>query len=119
MKIFKKTMPIGILFLLFDTLIPNKDNKYILDKTFFKKCQINNLITPFLEECSEYYIQSQKKYLTKKPFLYKSFITVVRQICNANKIPFYYKIMYFHSDYEIVYFINEEKPVEDSQLQPV
>jgi len=118
MKIFKKHIPIGILFDLFDKIQLKQDNKYIIDKSFFKKCQLSNLIAPFLEECSPYYIESQKRYLTKKPFLYKSFITVVRQICKLNAIPFYYKIVYFHSEYEIVYFINEEKPGVDSQLQP-
>jgi len=119
MKIFKKHIPISILFGLFDKIEPSNNNKYMIDKSFFKKCQLNNLITPFLEECSPYYIESQKKYLTKKPFIYKSFITVVRQICKINSIPFYYKIIYFHSEYEIVYFINEDKLVEGSQHQPV
>ena len=113
MKIFKKKMPIELLFDFFDKVKCEPEKKYIIDKTFFKKFQLYNLLQPLLDVCKEYYLESQKKYLLKKPFLYKSFNTIVRQICRINDIPFYYKIIYFHSEYEIVYYINYTQPQEE------
>lgn len=115
MKIFKVFLHIEILFTLFDKVT----DKYILTKSLFKKIQMNNLLQPFLDECSKYYMESSKKYLTKSPFNYKSFLTIVRQICRLNSIPFYYKLVYFHSEYEIVYYINQTENSECSQPQEV
>lgn len=115
MKIFKVFLPIEILFNLFDK-VETKSEKYIINKCFFKKIQMNHLLEPFLEECSQYYTEFSKKYLKKVPFTYKCFLTILRQICNLNKIPFYYKFVYYHSDYEIVYYVNM---TEHSQPQEV
>lgn len=110
MKIFKKQIPIVLLFHLLDKVHPAKD-EYIIDKALFKKLQ--PFLPEFLSECSEYYLDSQKKYTTKTPFLYKSFLTVVRQICNNNEVPFFYKLKYMHSTYEIIYYIkNFQKGVQ-------
>jgi len=104
MKIFKSPVPKNLLFGLFDKATSPINNQYTIDKPVFKKLQV--YIPDFLKECSEYYLDSQKKYITKLPFTYKAFCTVLRQICNINHISFHYKIKYFHSDYEIVYYIN-------------
>jgi len=115
MKIFKVFLPIEILFDLFDKVT----DKYILTKSLFKKIQMNNLLQPFLDECCNYYTESSKKYLTKTPFTYKHFLTIVRQICRLNKTPFYYKLNYFHSEYEIVYYINEVNQENLEHSQPL
>ena len=106
MKIFKKQIPITILYNLLDKVESCEKNQYIIDKPFFKR--LTPFMKDFLEECKSYYFDSQKKYITKTPFIYKSFLTVVRQICNNNDIPFYYKIKFLHSKYEIIYYINFE-----------
>lgn len=106
MKIFKTKIPIS---LLFDLLDKACINEYIIDKAVFKKLQ--PFLSDFLTECGNYYIESQKKYITKKPFLYKSFLTVVRQICNNNDISYFYELKYMHSSYEIIYYVNFQKGV--------
>jgi len=108
MKIFKTQIPKSLLFDLLDKVCTNE---YIIDKALFKKLQ--PLLPAFLKECDNYYLESQKKYITKKPFLYKSFLTVVRQICNNNDVPFFYKLKYMHSSYEIIYYVNFQKGVHD------
>lgn len=108
MKIFKNKIPINILYGLLNKVELSEKNQYIIDKPFFKK--LSPFLKDFLEECKNYYFESQKKYITKTPFIYKSFLTVVRQICNNNDVPFYYKIKFLHSNYEIIYYINFEKP---------
>ena len=106
MNIFKNKIPINLLFDLFDKVSPSENNSYILNKSMFKIIVLNNYLEPFLKSCLEYYSNTFQKYLLKTPFTYKCFLTIVRQICKVNKIPFYYKIQYSHSTYEIVYYIN-------------
>lgn len=107
MNIFKNKMPIGILFQLFDKVMPSDIHQYILTKSVFKIISMNNYLEPFLKECMNYYTNSmQKKYILKPSMTYKCFLTIVRQICRINEIDFYYKLKYSHSDYEIIYYIN-------------
>uniref|UniRef100_A0A6C0HRL0 Uncharacterized protein n=1 Tax=viral metagenome TaxID=1070528 RepID=A0A6C0HRL0_9ZZZZ len=106
MKIFKKQIPKTILYNLLDKVKISENNQYIIDKPIFKK--LLPYILVFLEECKDYYFNSQKKYVTKTPFSYKAFLTVVRQICNNNDIPFFYRLKFLHSKYEIIYYINFE-----------
>jgi len=106
MKIFKMQIPITLLFDLLNKVGTFKD-EYIIDKSLFKKMQ--PFLTTFLEECDNYYFDSQKKYIKKTPFTYKCFLTVVRQICKNTNTPFYYKMKYMHSSYEIIYYINFQK----------
>lgn len=110
MNIFKNKMPIDILFNLFDKVIPSENNQYIVDKSVFKIISMNHYIEPFIKECMIYYSGTmQKKYLLKSPLTHKCFLTIVRQICKINNVPFYYKLKYSHSAYEIVYYINMVK----------
>lgn len=104
MSIFKKKIPDSVLLDLLNVCEIEK-NHYIINKTTFKNIQKNHLTT-FLEKCDEYYSKAAKKYLNVSK--YKSFLTIVRQICNANGIPFFYKIKYIHSTYEIVYYIQKD-----------
>jgi TFIIF-interacting CTD phosphatase-like protein len=111
MKLFKTQIPKMLLFDLLNK-VGTFEEEYIIDKTLFKKIQ--PFLPSFLEECDKYYLESQKKYITKKPFLYKSFLTVVRQIFNNKSLDFYYKLKYMHSTYEIIYYIkNFQNGVHD------
>ena len=104
MSIFKTKIPNSVLLDLLDVCEIEK-NHYIINKMTFKNIQKNHLPT-FLKKCDEYYSKSAKKYLNVSK--YKSFLTIVRQICNANGIPFFYKIKYIHSTYEIVYYVQKD-----------
>ena len=64
----------------------------------------NDIIINFIEECKPYYYLSKRKYLEKK-HTYSSFITIIRQICNFNKITYTSQIKYDKSNYDIVYYI--------------
>ena len=70
----------------------------------FKKGIFKETIPKFLEMCLPYYHISKRKYLERK-VTYKSFTTVLRQICNANKITYTSQIKYDKSSYNIVYYI--------------
>lgn len=103
-QIFKKKMSKDILFDLLEKCGTKKKNSYIFSKSNFKKAQFDNLIEPFCTLLKEYYHKSKIKYIERK-INFKSFITIIRQICKSIHIPFSSKIVYDKSNYEIVYTI--------------
>ena len=78
---------------------------YTINKNVYKKGVFNGKIAVVYEVCKPYYHISKRKYLDKK-ISYNSFITVIRQICNSNKITYTSQIKYEKSDYDIVYCIS-------------
>jgi hypothetical protein len=103
-QIFKKDICNEMLFNLLDNICIKNDKHYILNNESFKKGVFNESIQKFLEDCKPYYHNSKKKYLEKK-ITYNSFITVIRQICNYNKLKYTSQIKYIKSSYNIVYII--------------
>jgi len=103
-QIFKKSVPNENLFKLLDSICLKNEKHYTLDIYSFKKGILNESIQIFLSECNEYYHISKRKYLEKK-LTYNSFITIIRQICNFNKITYTSKIKYDKSKYSIIYYI--------------
>ena len=103
-QIFKKEIPIELLFNLLNDICMKNDKHYILNIESFKKGLFNESIQKFIELCNPYYHNSKKKYLEKKQ-TYNSFTTIVRQICNFNKLTYTSKIKYNKSSYDIVYII--------------
>ena len=103
-QIFKNKIPSSILFNLLDNMCLKNDKHYILNLESFKKGVYNNKIGEFIEECKPYYHISKHKYLDKK-ITFNSFTTILRQICNFNKIQYVSKIQYDKSLYNIIYYI--------------
>ena len=103
-QIFKKNLPNEKLFQLLDSICLKNEKHYILNVESFKKGIFKESIQQFLNNCTEYYHLSKRKYLEKK-LTYNSFVTVIRQICNFNKITYTSKIKYDKSTYSIVYYI--------------
>ena len=106
-QLFKSIIPKKKLYDLLEIICTKTDKNYIINKDAFKKGIFNNIIQNFLEECNSYYHLSKQKYITKK-LTYNSFTTVVRQICNSNKIVYTSKIKYNNSTYDIIYYIYTE-----------
>ena len=103
-QIFKKEISSDILFNLLENLCMKNEKYYILNSDSFKKGLFNKSIDSFIEICKPYYHNSKKKYLEKK-ITYNSFITVVRQICNFNKLTYTSQIKYNKSSYDIIYIV--------------
>ena len=103
-QIFKKNVPNENLFQLLDSICLKNEKHYILDVDSFKKGIFKEIIQQFLDNCKQYYHLSKRKYLEKK-LTYNSFVTVIRQICNFNKITYTSQIKYDKSTYSIVYYI--------------
>ena len=103
-QIFKEHLPTEKLFNLLDVIAIKTEKRYIFNKDSYKKGLLNDIMVQFLEECKPYYYSSKQKYLEKK-ITYNSFTTILRQICNFNKITYTSQIKYFKSTYDIEYYI--------------
>ena len=104
-QIFKDDIPNDILYSLLNDICSTKNEKYFLiDKIAFKKAQFNDRLQPFLDSLDKYYHESKKFYITRK-LNYTKFVTIIRQICKKNEIPFSNTIKYDKSTYNIIYYI--------------
>ena len=103
-QIFKNHIPNELIFKLLDEIALKTENCYIITNDSYKKGIFNNSIPIFITECIPYYYISKRKYLERK-INYNSFITVIRQICNFNKITYTSQIKYDKSNYNIIYNI--------------
>jgi len=103
-QIFKKNVPNELIFSLLDSICMKNEKHYTLNIEAFKKGIFKESISNFLTNCNPYYHISKKKYLERK-LTYNSFTTILRQICNFNKITYTSQIKYDKSRYDIIYYI--------------
>jgi len=103
-QIFKQPIPNALLFEYLEKTAIKTEKKYIFNYIGYKKGLIDNITENFINECKEYYFASKKKYLEKK-LTYNSLTTILRQICNYNKVTYTSQIKYDKSSYDIEYYI--------------
>jgi hypothetical protein len=103
-QIFKEHVPDEMFFNLLENIAMKNDKYYSINKNSYKKGMFDNSIVEFIQQCKQYYYLSKHKYLDRK-VTYNSFITIVRQICNFNKITYTSQIKYDKSNYDIWYYI--------------
>ena len=103
-QIFKKFIPNELLFNLLEKLCIKNNKYYYFNNESFKKGIFSQDINNFFELCKPYYHTSKQKYVDKK-ITYNVFVTVLRQICNHNKIIYTSQIKYDKSNYNIIYYI--------------
>lgn len=81
------------------------NEKYLIfSKAAFKKMKIDKKCQPFFDKLKKYYHESKNFYVNRIP-IYKHFVTVIKQICKINSIPYTSKISYSKSTYELSYYI--------------
>ena len=103
-QIFKTQIPNQLLINLLEENAVKSEKCYVVNNNVYKKGIFNESIPKFIAECRQYYFLSKRKYLDRK-LTYNSFITILRQICNVNKITYTSKIKYDKSVYDIEYHI--------------
>lgn len=103
-QIFKNKIPNELLFTLLENICLKTDKYYIFNNDSFKKGVYKEFFGIFIDTCRPYYFISKYKYLDKK-LCYKSFVTIMRQICKCNNIVYTSKIKYDKSNYDIFYYI--------------
>lgn len=103
-QIFKNKIPNDVFFNFLNSFCVKNDKYYLLNNASFKKGLINNVFDDYLEIFKPYYHISKQKYLDGKN-TYKKITTLVRQICNFNKLTYTSLIKYEKSTYDIIYYI--------------
>ena len=105
-QLFKTNVPIEHVWTFLKLIAEEKDSDYILTKILYKQAEYNNQLNEFINFLKPYYYKSKLYYLERK-LDYVKFMTIIRQICNANKIEYVSKIIYNNSGYEIEYTIKK------------
>jgi hypothetical protein len=103
-QIFKKDVPIIVLYDLLDQVCLKTNKYYVIDMNSYKKLLFYNLDERFSEIMLEYYHTSKQFYVTRK-MTYNSFINIVRHICKYANIMYTSQLKYNESKYNIVYHI--------------
>jgi len=113
-QIFKKHISNEVFFELLEKICFKMENCYVVSVDAFRKGVYNEDIQKFLTFCRPYYFISRRKYLDRK-LTYKNFATILRQICNYNKIIYSSEIKYDKSNYSIFYYIFFEASSQDTE----
>lgn len=104
-QIFKEVPPEKIMYdFLNKYAIKNNTKYYYISKIIFRQANLHNEVELFCDHIKKYYHNS-KKYYASRTQTYKTFMTILRQICKYHHIPFTSKIKYDKSKYQIDYFI--------------
>ncbi len=103
-QLFKIDPSKNIILDFLETNSEKKDKYYLFDKCAFKKSKLNKSVEEFIETVKEYYHESKQIYVNRQ-LSYKMIVTILRQLCKYHHIPFFSKINYSHSKYNICYKI--------------
>lgn len=103
-QIIKSSLPQNILRELLIEICTKQDNYYIFNNEAYKKGNMYNLFTGFVEDLKQYYHNSKQFYLERN-INFKMLTTVIRQICNVQNIIYTNHIKYNKSNHEIHYYI--------------
>jgi len=103
-QIFRKMVPVSLLYDLLDQICLKTDKYYLVDQNAYKKLIYNNLNDKMANELLEYYHVSKQFYIQRK-MTYNSFTNVVRQICKSANVMFTSQIKYNESKYSIDYLV--------------
>lgn len=103
-QLFKYDIPNQILFDFLASCSKLNENFYEFDVNSFKKAKFLDILTPFCDSIKDFYYTPKQKYITCENKFTK-FITIIRQICKYNNIPYTSKIKYSNNSYFITYYI--------------
>ncbi len=79
-QIFKNDIPNILLFDFLESICLKTDKYYLIDYNSYKKMIFNKKYEDFCESLKEYYYLGKHFYLERE-MSYKSFTTIIRQIC--------------------------------------
>ena len=103
-QVFKKNVPISILFALLEQICLKTEKYYFLDQNAFKKLQFHDLFVKFREEIRPYYHVSKRFYIERE-FTYRMFANIVRQLSRMANVRFDSEIKYHQSKYHVDYMV--------------
>lgn len=115
-QIFKQAVSNEVFFnFLKENCTSTHNNFFIFDIDAFKKAKFHGRIQAFCTNLYDFYYPVKHEYISRDNN-FTRFMTIIRQICNYNNIPFTTRIKYANNTYYITYFIKNTL-VETSILQ--
>ena len=103
-RIFFEPVEAKILYDLLEQICQKTEKHYIFNELAYRRMKFLNLHVPFLNTIVGRYQSSKQFYITRKQ-TYRSFLTIVKQICHHNRIPITHRIVYYESTNIMHYFI--------------
>jgi hypothetical protein len=103
-QLFKKNIPIELLFSLLDKICIKTDKYYLIDLNAYKKLIFYNYHPDFCKSIIDYYFTGKQFYIERK-LTYNSFTNIIRQICKHSNVMYTSQIKYNESKYNIDYLI--------------
>jgi hypothetical protein len=103
-QLFKTEVPSHMLLDFLKVNCDETETHFIINKFLYKKMIYNNHISAFTAALKPYYYLSKMKYI-ERVMTYNSFLTIIRQLCNAQNIKYISSLVYDKSSYEITYSI--------------
>lgn len=103
-QIFKKDVPIIILYDLLEQICLKTDKYFVIDMNSYKKMLFYNLQETFAKNMMDYYHVSKQFYVTRK-MTYNSFVNIIRHVCKNANIMYTSQLKYNESKYNIIYHI--------------
>jgi hypothetical protein len=111
-NLFSEPYPLAKLWAILNEICPSEEDYYLIDENAFDSMVVfKGTHISFLEDLKTYYYPCQQFYVTR-PFNYKSFTTLLRQLCNYHNVNFRIDKHYNHSKLTIRYFIEKDKTEE-------
>ena len=107
-NLFSYPFPLADLWDFLDSICPYHEDYYLLDSNGFRTMVFKNLHVAFLANLKEHYYPCQQFYF-KQEFTFRSFTTLLRQLCNYYDIPYKITKQYNHSALVLRYFIEKPK----------
>lgn len=103
-QIFKTLVSNELFFKLLDDTCTKFDTYYQFDMNSYKKGIYDNIFSNFLQAIKPCYYLSKQVYV-ERGMTYNNITTILRQICNSNKIKYTNHMKYDRSKYCIHYYI--------------
>lgn len=101
---FKNIYPYELFIKFIKNNFTKNDNYYLLDIFIFKKCKFNDTITEFITSLKPYY-KTNKMFYLERTMVFKTFATIIRQLCKIHNIQYTTNIQYINNSYIIQYCI--------------
>jgi hypothetical protein len=103
-QVFKTPVDKNIVFEFLEKTCGKTNTFYIFDINSYKRSQLDDNLKHFCESIKPFYFDS-KKYYVERTIDFNKLCTIIRQLCNFNKITFSTHINYDKSKYNIIYYI--------------
>jgi hypothetical protein len=118
--LFKTPVPLSTWKEVLQSMTASSGPLFVMDDTAFKRGLYLGSLCAFWEACVPYYHVSKRHFVTR-PLTFKTFSTVLRQVCRSHHLPVQSTLVYSHSHSHSVFTIGpfpDESPDSTDAPEP-